>query len=125
MSEKAILQLGAAEERSAVVLCACRKKALLTVGKTEVYIVADEKIQPAVVVVVHKSGADTPVCIVSTGYFRGIRECAATVVAPRLLVAHDVRDGRKLRALRVCRRIRCALQVPAAWIVAIAAPERA
>ena len=74
-------------KRPTVVLNPGGEKAFFTVGETEVYIVADEEIQPAVVIKIHKRGANAPVWVVCAGHLRNVSKCPITVVTPHLIVA--------------------------------------
>src|SRR5215469_4606614 len=71
----------------AVVQRAARSKTLFQVRETEVDIVADEEIQPAVAVKINEGGAGAPTGSVGAALRGDIGKCAIAVVTPHLIVA--------------------------------------
>lgn len=60
-------------------------------GESEIQVVANEKVEPPVAVVIEKRSTDAPTRDVGAGFGSDISKCTVSVVAPHLVVA-EIRD---------------------------------
>src|ERR1019366_2894217 len=78
-------------QRTAIIYRSARRGAPRQMGEPEIYVVGNEKVEPAIPVKIDEGSTDAPTRNVGAGFCGDIGECAVPVVAPHLIVA-EIRD---------------------------------